>query len=96
MKENRPFDNGWKIFKIQRERGTRATRQPVIDDLGLVETDGSNCKDGEVGSYLSGVQLDDQDPSFSEEEALMLDTIPVPGKSTSIAFLVQIDLVSLR
>ena len=61
-----------------------------LDDFGLVESEDSDCEDGEVGSYLPEVQLEDSEPYLSIEEALELDSDPRPGESTSVVLVVSL------
>ncbi len=54
-----------------------------LDDFGLVESEDSDCDDGEVGSYLPEVQPAEEEAPFSEEEVMemdMMDTVPGAGK----------------
>ena len=46
-----------------------------LDDFGLIESDESDCEDGDVGSYLPEVQFVDQGLDHSEEEALAASEI---------------------
>ena len=66
-----------------------------LDDFGLVESEDSECEDGEVGSYLPEVQLGVEEPYHSVEGTLEMDSDPGHSKSTSKAATVLVDSVSL-
>ena len=63
--------------------------------IGLVESENSDCEDGEVGSYLPEVQLDVEEPYHSVEGTLGVDSDPGHSKSTSKAAIVLVDSVNL-
>ncbi len=52
----------------------------TLDDFGLIESEDTDCDDGDVGSYLPEVQPDEQDPCFSEEEGMEVDNVLGAGK----------------
>ena len=56
-----------------------------LDDFGPVESEDSDCEDGEVGSYLPEVQLDSKEPYHLVEDTFGMESDSGPGESTSIA-----------